>query len=105
LVGIGFCESNWTGNNLTYVEVHNAKGTPPGWGLCGTGASSVKRPGILVGDNGGTPSSLHIENIKVAGPNNADADIAVKSKSVSELEVAGTNVGTGDGGELVIEEF
>jgi hypothetical protein len=105
--GIGFCESNWTGNNLTYVEVHNAKGPPDAWSLCGTGATDVLKPGILVGDNGGTTSFLHIENITVAGPNNADADIGLQSSggTPSELEQAGTNVGTGDADALVIEEF
>ena len=105
--GIGFCESNWSGNNLTYVEVRNAKGPPDAWSLCGTGATDVLKPGILVGDNGGTTSFLHIENIVVAGPNNADADIGLQSSggTPSELEQAGTNVGTGDGDALVIEEF
>jgi hypothetical protein len=105
--GIGFCESNWSGNNLTYVEVHNAKGPPDAWSLCGTGDTSVLKPGILVGDNGGTISFLHVENITVAGPNNADADIGLQSSggTPSELEQAGTNVGTGDSDALVIEEF
>lgn len=101
--GIGYCESNWSGNNLTYVEVHNAKGPPEAWTACGHPRLRADWwPSILVGYSF-EDAFLHVENIKVTGPNNAPADIGVNLPS--SFELAGTNVGTGDGGELVIVEF
>jgi len=102
--GIGFCESNWSGNALEAVEIHNAKGPPDAWSYCGTGASAVLKPGLLVGHNfSANASQLRIKNITFAGPNNADADIGVKAPS--SLTQEGTNAGTGAADALVIEAF
>ena len=103
--GIGFCETSWTGNALEYVEVRNALGPAPAWGLCGTGATDVRDAGILVGHNfADKPSLLRVANLTVAGPNNSAADIAIKTPE-SMLVQEGTNTGTGAGDALELEEF
>jgi len=93
--GIGFCESNWSGNALEFVEVYNALGPVPRYELCGPSSS-----GVGVGNLTGTRSYLRVENVKFSGPNNAKFDVGVTKPSV--LEQVGTNTGTGVGGKLQV---
>lgn len=100
--GIGICESGWTGNALEEVRIANAAGYPHAFSYCGSGASSVRRPSVVVGHNfSSNASQLRIKNIKMSGPNNAPSDIFVKGASVLTQE--GTNSGTGANGALAVQ--
>lgn len=93
--GIGFCESNWAGNVLEFVEIHNGSGPVPYYELCGPSSSAVG-----VGNLSGTSSYLRVKNVKFVGPNSAKFDIGVTKPSVLVQE--GTNTGTGIGGKLQV---
>jgi hypothetical protein len=98
--GITFGESSWSENRLEHVEVRGAF-VAPKWGYYGTGNTSTRKAGILLGYNVATPVQLSLKNFTVIGPNNAPADVAVKRAAV--LHLGDGVVGTGDGGKLVLQ--
>lgn len=97
--GITFGESTWSENRLEHVEVRNASKAPD-WQFFGSNSGDYKLASILMGYNGATPVQLTLKDVKLAGPNNAPADVF--KKDACNLVLEGTNVGAA-GGALVIE--
>jgi hypothetical protein len=102
--GIGFCETPWAKNGLEEVQIFNAAGPPPQVAYCGNlGAPNVQQPAMVVGHNyTENASKLRVKNLKVSGPNNAPADIMLRSPST--LTEEGTNTGSGTNGELFVQK-
>ncbi len=101
-LGITYGETTWTENRLEHVQVRNAT-LAPNWNYYGTGASTPKKAGILMGYNFTSAVQLTVKDLTVAGPNNAPGDIAKKAACVLVQE--GTNTGTGAGGALEIVDL
>lgn len=100
--GITFGATAWPDNRLENVEIHNAT-KAPSWGYYGTGSASVRAAGVLLGYISAAPVQLTVKDFTVAGPNEAPADIAVKSGTT--LVQQGALSGTGQNGSLDIESF
>lgn len=98
--GITFGESAWSDNRLENVEVRNAS-CAPSWGYYGTGNSSTRKAGILLGYNAVKPVSAVLKDFVITGPNNAPADVAVKGSSTLGQE--GSVTGTGTAGVLEVQ--
>lgn len=100
--GITFGETTWADNRLEHVEIYNAT-KAPSWGFYATGNASVRKAGLLLGYNFATAVQVTVKDFTIAGPNNAPADIAVKSGT--SLVQEGAVTGTAEGGSLNIESF
>jgi len=100
--GITFGETSWPDNRLEHVEIHNAT-SAPSWGFYGTGSGAVRKAGLLLGYNFATAVQLTVKDFSITGPNNAPADVAVKSGTALVQE--GAISGTAEGGALDIESF
>lgn len=98
--GIGFCHSNWAGNALEFVQVHDAKGAY-GWDTCGAGKLA---PAVYVSQiQDSKPSQLRIKDVSFTNSDTGGVDLVQVKPSALIQE--GKSTGTGAGGALKLSIF